>query len=108
MINNTEWKEFNFIDIFEIKNGFYNKKPDQESNGKIPFIGATDSNNGVTEFYTEENINKSSKTGDANNVDISKKIFKGNCICVTNNGSLDMLITKKADLLAVMMLIHFT
>ena len=96
MINNTEWKEFNFTDIFEIKNGFYNKKPEQEDNGNIPFIGATDSNNGVTEFYTVENINKSSKTGDKNNVDISKKLFSGNCICVTNNGSVGYAYYQKS------------
>ncbi len=86
-LENKEWKEFNFIDIFEIKGGFYNKKPKKENYGMIPFIGATDSNNGITEFYSIKNIEQSSKTGNGKNASINKKIFNGNCICVTNNGS---------------------
>lgn len=86
-MNNRKWKEFDFIEIFDINGGFYNKKPENKENGTIPFIGATDSNNGITEFYSYETIEKSSKTGVNNNTDISNKLFKGNCICVTNNGS---------------------
>lgn len=82
-----EWKPFLFPEIFEIKGGFYNKKPISEENGNIPFIGATDSNNGITQFNTEKSIDETTKTGDDNNVSIDKKIFKGNCIVVTNNGS---------------------
>jgi len=81
------WKEFNFVSIFEIKGGFYNKKPVSTKLGTIPFLGATDSNNGVTEFYTFETIETNSKTGNGKNESINKKIFPGNSICVTNNGS---------------------
>lgn len=87
MLNSREWKEFNFIDIFDIKGGFYNKKPPMEENGTIPFLGATENNNGITEFYSMKNIEKNSKTGSGVNEALSKKIFQGNCICVTNNGS---------------------
>ena len=86
-MNNVKWREFDFIEIFDIYGGFYNKKPKQELDGDIPFIGATDSNNGITEFYTYKNIVKSSKTGNGKNDEINKKLFEGNCICVTNNGS---------------------
>jgi hypothetical protein len=87
-LNDREWKEFYFKDLFEIKKGFYNKKPPSENtNGGIPFIGATDNNNGVTEFYTLENIDIHSKTGDKKNVELEKKIFSAKSICVTNNGS---------------------
>ncbi|WP_193311074.1 restriction endonuclease subunit S [Poseidonibacter ostreae] len=86
-LENKKWKEFNFTDIFDIKGGYYNKKPKLEKNGNIPFIGAVDNSNGITEFYSIENIDDSSKTGNGNNHTIDKKIFKGNCICVTNNGS---------------------
>lgn len=82
-----EWKTFIFPEIFEIKGGFYNKKPVAEENGTIPFIGATDSNNGITQFNSEQRIDETSKTGDKNNASLDKKIFKGNCIVVTNNGS---------------------
>ena len=86
-LNDRKWGEFNFIDIFVIRSGFYNKKPPLEENGTIPFLGATDSNNGITEFYSLENIERNSKIGYGKNEPLSQKIFDGNCICVTNNGS---------------------
>lgn len=86
-IDIKEWKPFRYDDIFIIKNGFYNKKPDITINGNIPFIGATDSRNGITSYHTLEEIEKASKTGDLNNVPIEEKIFQGNCITVSNNGS---------------------
>lgn len=86
-LKNIQWAEFMFIDIFEIKNGFYNKKPNPSINGKIPFIGATQNNNGITEFYTFNDIESNSKVGYGKNENITKKMFKGNCIAVTNNGS---------------------
>lgn len=86
-LTDREWKSFLFPEIFIIKGGFYNKKPTEDANGIIPFIGATDSNNGITQFNTVENINNTSKTGDDKNADLNAKIFDGNCIVVTNNGS---------------------
>ncbi len=86
-LKNKEWKEFLFPEIFEIKKGFYNKKPKSSKMGKIPFLGATKDNNGITEFYTLNEIEQSSKTGNGKNEPLDKKIFKGNCIAVTNNGS---------------------
>lgn len=41
------WEKFCFSDIFIIKNGFYNKKPENCGKGTIPFLGAVDDNNGV-------------------------------------------------------------
>lgn len=82
-----DWKLFDFIEVFEIRKGFYNKKPEPSGKGTIPFIGATDSNNGVTEYYTIDEIESSSKTGDGKNEPIGKKIFPANAVCVTNNGS---------------------
>lgn len=79
---------FQFIDIFEIKNGFYNKKPTESFKyTPIPFIGATAFNNGVTDNYNIATIRDSSKTGNENNTELENKIFSGNCITVTNNGS---------------------
>lgn len=86
-LTDREWKEFNFIDIFIIKGGFYNKKPPMEYGGNIPFLGAVDNNNGITEFYTLHNIATNSKVGYGKNEPLSQKIYQGNCICVTNNGS---------------------
>jgi len=51
---NKEWKEFFIEDIFNIKSGKRLTKAEMVS-GNIPFIGATDSNNGVTEFIANRN-----------------------------------------------------
>lgn len=82
-----KWKLFDFVKIFDIKKGFYNKKPEASGNGTIPFLGATDSNNGVTGYYTYEEIESSSKTGNDSNEPIERKLFPGHAVCVTNNGS---------------------
>ncbi len=94
-LEDRKWKEFKFTDIFNIKCGFYNKKPNSEKNGKIPFIGATEYNNGITEFYSYENILNTSKTGKEPNESIERKIFPGNCLCVTNNGSVGFAYYQK-------------
>ena len=86
-IDTSNWKEFVYSKIFDVKKGFYNKKPEHTSLGEIPFLGATERCNGVTEYYSIEDIEAASKTGDDNNADIKEKIFSGNALCVTNNGS---------------------
>jgi hypothetical protein len=86
-LNTENWKWFRYDEIFDIKKGFYNKKPDENLNGNIPFIGATDSNNGITSWHDYETIELTSKTGEGNNAPIEEKIFKPNCITVSNNGS---------------------
>lgn len=82
-----KWKWFRYDDIFCIRKGFYNKKPENHTGNKIPFIGAIDNNNGVTEYYSVNDIEDASKTGDENNAPLTEKIFAKNCITVTNNGS---------------------
>lgn len=88
-INTNDWEWFEFEDIFYIKKGFYNKKPEHISTNQanIPFLGAIDSNNGVTELYNIEDIEIATKTGAGKNVDIKQKIFPKNAVCITNNGS---------------------
>ncbi len=86
-LRRVKWKSFEFTEIFIIKNGFYNKKPPCYDFGNIPFIGASDSNNGFTGFTTKEIIDSNSKTGYGKNEPLERKIFPANAICVTNNGS---------------------
>lgn len=89
LTDTQHWKWFYFDEIFEIKNGFYNKKPEKDGDKirDIPFIGAIADNNGVADFYSIEEIKQCSRTGQLPNQDISKKIFNGNCISISNNGS---------------------
>ena len=86
-IDTSEWHEFVYSKVFDVKKGFYNKKPEHGVIGEVPFLGATERCNGVTEYYSIEDIEAASKTGDDNNVELDKKIFCGNSLCVTNNGS---------------------
>lgn len=53
-LTSKEWKEFFIEDIFKIKSGKRLTKADMVS-GNIPFIGATDSTNGITEFIANTN-----------------------------------------------------
>lgn len=96
-INVSDWKEFEYKNIFVICKGFYNKKPESSTSEDYPFIGASDSNNGVTANYSYEDIEESSKTGEEPNADISEKIFKGNCITVSNNGSVGYAFYQAKD-----------
>ena len=86
-INTKDWHWFRYDEVFKICKGFYNKKPEENICGAIPFIGATDSNNGITSFHDLETIERSSKTGDIPNAPLSDKLFKPNCVTVSNNGS---------------------
>ena len=53
-LTDREWKEFFIEDIFEVKSGKRLTKSDMIK-GDIPFIGATDSNNGITAFIANKN-----------------------------------------------------
>mgnify|MGYP003086738315 FL=1 len=86
-LDEKEWKQFGFAEVFDIKKGFYNKKPESDGTGTIPFLGATDSNNRVTRFLTLKEIKHGTKTGDLHNSPLEKKLFPGHAIAVTNNGS---------------------
>lgn len=50
----AKWKEFFIEEVFEIKSGKRLIKADMMS-GNIPFVGATDCNNGITEFIANKN-----------------------------------------------------
>ena len=48
-------------------------------------------------MHTFEEIESASKTGDNPNQDITEKIFKGNCITVSNNGSIGFAFYQESD-----------
>lgn len=89
-LNVQTWKTFKYggtNGVFEILNGYYNKKPEHTETGSIPFIGATEYANGVTELYCLADIEDTNKDERSNDHGIDKKIFKANCVTVSNNGS---------------------
>lgn len=85
-LNHDDWEEFTLDDIFVLKGGYYNKKPEHSIDGNIPFLASTESNNGVTEFYNIEDIEGWDKVGNEDNT-LDRKLYAGNCITVTVNGS---------------------
>lgn len=86
-LTNSFWRWFRYDEIFTICKGFYNRKPENHTGNGVPFVGAIDNNNGISEYYDIQDIEEASKTGDENNAPIGEKIFEGNCITVSNNGS---------------------
>ncbi len=53
-LNEKEWKEFEIQNIFNINSGVRLTKSEMKL-GETPFVGATDSNNGITEFVSNTN-----------------------------------------------------
>lgn len=86
-LEDREWKEFHFRDVFYIVDGYYNKKPSMEENGRLPFLGATQYNNGVTGMTSKDNVRLRDKVGGDSMNDVEKRFYAGGCIAITNNGS---------------------
>lgn len=86
-LDTSTWKTFGYTEVFKVCKGFYNKKPEPSGEGTIPFLSATSENNGVTEYYTLEEIANATRTGNGSNDPLSRKLFPGHAVCVTNNGS---------------------
>lgn len=86
-LEDREWKEFHFRDVFYIVDGYYNKKPSMDENGRLPFLGATQYNNGVTGMTSKDNVRLRDKVGGYSMNDVEKRFYAGGCIAITNNGS---------------------
>lgn len=86
-LTDREWKEFCFSDIFEIVDGYYNKKPPVSEDGTLPFLGATQSQNGLTGFTSAELVMRYDRVGEIAMSDKEKRVYRGGCIAITNDGS---------------------
>jgi len=93
----NKWKAFRYDEVFKIENGYYNKKPEKVEIGNTPFIGATEYNNGITDYFSINEIENNHKDERSNGHDIEQKIFKGNCITVSNNGSVGFAFYQMND-----------
>ena len=63
-LDSPGWMSFRYDEIFEIRKGYYNKKPPATEPSKgIPFIGATEFENGITSYVTEEDLAAYSRDG---------------------------------------------
>ncbi|WP_433952424.1 N-6 DNA methylase [Brevundimonas diminuta] len=86
----ANWRAFRYDEVFHVKKGYYNKKPPitDDNQAGIPFIGATEYSNGVTAYCALEDIQLYSRNGEENPYEnITRKIFAGQALTVSNNGS---------------------
>lgn len=89
-LTTKKWKSFSYGGkggLFEVRGGYYNKKPDHTEVGDIPFIGASEFKNGVTEYYSLYDIESSGRDEKTLESELEQKLFKGNCITIANNGA---------------------
>lgn len=86
-LHKLKWAEFKYSDVFDIRKGYYNKKPEVSIDGDVIFVGATENNNGITSKHYLEDIEYTSKDGGSNNHELTQKIYEPDCITVSNNGS---------------------
>ena len=94
----TKWKTFSYDEIFDIFNGYYNKKPEEVENGDILFIGAAGKNNGITSLHNIEIIELTTRDGSNNNHELSKKLFKGgDYMTISNDGSVGYAFYQPID-----------
>lgn len=93
------WKTFRYDEVFEVHKGYYNKKPPPaEGSSGIPFVGATDKQNGITSFISAESLKSYSRDGAIRPDEPSdRKLFKAPCITVSNNGSVGEAFYQATD-----------
>lgn len=80
ILNLEKWKWFDYPEVFDLVKGHYNNRPELDANG-VPFISATENNNGITDFVTREGT----------------KIFSGKSITVSNDGSIGNAFYQEND-----------
>lgn len=91
-IDTTDWEEFEVQKLFDVVYGVNLElvncvETDKNDPDAVAFVSRTESNNGVTEYYTLEEIANATRTGNGSNDPLSRKLFPGHAVCVTNNGS---------------------
>ncbi|MGX0440776.1 restriction endonuclease subunit S [Staphylococcus capitis] len=89
-LTDKKWKVFDFLEVFNIVDGYYNKKPPinlEINSNNIPFLAATKNNNGLTGFINKSIVRKYDKVGNISNKDSNRRFFNGKCLAITNNGS---------------------
>lgn len=74
------WKWFDYPEVFDLTKGYYNNRPELDARG-VPFISATENNNGITDFVAR----------------VGTKIFSGKSITVSNDGSIGNAFYQEND-----------
>lgn len=88
-LDTATWQAFRYDELFDIRKGYYNKKPPLSANeSDIPFIGASENRNGITSFVSMHDLELYSRDGSiAPGESLDRKLFPGQCVTVPNNGA---------------------
>jgi hypothetical protein len=79
-LKEKEWKWFDYPEAFDLSKGHYNNRPELDPTG-VPFVSATENNNGITDFVTKDGT----------------KLFSGKSITVSNDGSIGNAFYQEKD-----------
>jgi hypothetical protein len=89
VLDTASWQAFRYDELFEIRKGYYNKKPPLSTNeSDIPFIGASENRNGITSYVSMHDLEVYSRDGSmVPGESLDRKLFPGQCVTVPNNGA---------------------
>jgi len=81
----SEWKPFQFQNLFDIERGKGPRRKDLDGSGNVPFITSTDSNNGLTGFTSMSPIHKSNTIGVNRNGSVGEAFYQPVPFCSTED-----------------------
>lgn len=89
LLDTVSWQSFRYDELFEIRKGYYNKKPPLSANvSDIPFVGASENRNGITSYVSRHDLELYSRDGRiVPGESLDRKLFPGRCVTVPNNGA---------------------
>lgn len=87
-LNTASRKPFRYDEIFDIQKWYYNKKPEETIWGEVPFVWATEYNNGITDYCMIYDIENTQKAEWSWFDELDKKIFPPQAITVSNDWSI--------------------
>lgn len=100
-LNKVQFHLFSFNNLFHIDNGYFNRAPkmldksdstfgevDKASGAMLPFLSAKKVGYGLRGFTSYNIVKNSKKSGTTKHPTLNGKLFSGNSIAFTNNGSL--------------------
>lgn len=84
-LNVSEWSPFKLQDLFNIERGRGPRRKDLNGTGHTPFITATDSNNGFTEFSSTESLHNGNTIGVNRNGSVGEAFYQPVPFCSTED-----------------------
>jgi hypothetical protein len=84
-IKAQDWREFVYADLFTIDRGRGPRRKDLDSTGTVPFITATDSNNGLTGYTTMAPLHPGNTIGVNRNGSVGEAYYQPVPFCSTED-----------------------